>query len=101
MISKHLRILTLVLFGGTAGYSQTTLNVSASRGIGHPQLLPNNQVSTGNPNLVEGRELFSPKAWRWTHRLALRRSTSATLAITGSWAGRTPPISPTASRPTW
>ena len=62
MISNHLRILTLVLFGGTAGYSQTTLNTSASRGIGHPQLLPNNQVSTANPNLVEGRELFSPQS---------------------------------------
>ena len=62
MIQKHLRILTLVLFGGCAGYSQALLNTSASRAIGQPQLLPNNQVSTGNPNLVEGRELYSPQS---------------------------------------
>ena len=61
MIPLHLRFLSLVLAGGTA-YSQTTLNVSASRGIGQPQLLPNNQVSTYNPNLVEGRELYSPQS---------------------------------------
>src|SRR5450432_3265854 len=62
MIPKHRYLLTLVLFGGTAAYSQTTLNVSASRGIGQPQLLPNNAVSTANPNLVEGRELFGPQS---------------------------------------
>jgi len=62
MILKHLLVLTLVLFGGIAGYSQTTLNTSASRGIGHPQLLSNNAVSTVNPNLVEGREFFSPQS---------------------------------------
>jgi uncharacterized protein (TIGR03437 family) len=62
MIPKHLLVLTLVVCGGTAGYSQTTLNASASRGIGQPQLLPNNQVSTGNPNLVEGREFFNPQS---------------------------------------
>jgi uncharacterized protein (TIGR03437 family) len=62
MMPKHIRILTLVLFGGTAGYSQTTLNISASRGIGQPQLLPNNAVSSANPNLVEGREFFNPQS---------------------------------------
>ncbi len=61
MIPKHLIIPTLVFLGGIAGYSQATLNTSASRGIGQPQLLPNNAVSTGNPNLVEGRELFNPQ----------------------------------------
>jgi uncharacterized protein (TIGR03437 family) len=68
MTPKHRLVLTLVVCGGTAGYSQTTLNTSASRGIGQPQLLPNNQVSNCtpgvgcSPNLVEGRELFNPQS---------------------------------------
>lgn len=62
MIPKNSRILTLVLLGGSGVYSQTTLNTTASRGIGQPQLLPNNAVTTVNPNLVEGRELYSPQS---------------------------------------
>jgi uncharacterized protein (TIGR03437 family) len=54
--------LTLVLAGGTACYSQTILNQSASRCIGQPQCLPGNAVSTVNPNLVEGRELYGPQS---------------------------------------
>ena len=36
---------------------QVTLNPSPSRVLGHPRL----QFSTANPNLVEGRELYSPQ----------------------------------------
>src|SRR5258708_39420738 len=67
---KHVRTLILILAGGTGSYSQTILNTSASRELGQPQLLPNNQVSTLNPNLVEGRELYSPQS------LALDTSTT-------------------------
>src|SRR5215469_11241929 len=62
MLFIDVRTLTLFIAGGTLVYSQTTLNTSASRGIGQPQLLPNNQVSTLNPNLVEGRELYTPQS---------------------------------------
>src|SRR5579885_2872690 len=49
-------VLSLALFSAAEGFSQVTLNPVASRSVGQPQLNP----KTGNPNLVEGRELFSP-----------------------------------------
>ena len=70
MVSNNLRALVLIFCAATAGFSQATLNVVASRGIGQPQLLPNNAVSTVSPNLVEGRELFGPQS------LALDQSVS-------------------------
>ena len=63
MLHMTLRVLTLALFGASAGFSQATLNVIPSREIGHPQLFP--LVGTFpnlNPNLVEGRELFGPQS---------------------------------------
>jgi len=43
--------------------AQVTLNRTPSRAIGHPQLAVNStSVSTNNPNLVEGREFFSPQS---------------------------------------
>jgi uncharacterized protein (TIGR03437 family) len=56
MKSKHLVILSLILSGATAAFSQITLNPVASRAIGQPNLVP----ETANPNWVDGRELFSP-----------------------------------------
>ena len=38
-------------------FGQVTLNPTASRVVGQPRL----QFSTGNPNLIEGRELYSPQ----------------------------------------
>jgi uncharacterized protein (TIGR03437 family) len=58
-----LRVLTLALFGASAGFSQATLNVIPSREIGHPKLFPLDGVFPNlNPNLVEGRELFGPQS---------------------------------------
>src|SRR5689334_12313060 len=42
---------------GAVAWSQITLNSNPSRVLGHPQLA----LATGNPNLVEGRELYSPQ----------------------------------------
>ncbi|HWB87012.1 MAG TPA: hypothetical protein VG675_22910 [Bryobacteraceae bacterium] len=58
MRHKYTCILSsLILFGAAAGYSQVTLNPNATRAVGQPQLT----VSSSNPNLVEGRELFNPQ----------------------------------------
>jgi uncharacterized protein (TIGR03437 family) len=47
-------------FLGAALYGQNpvAMNTSPSRVIGHPKLA----VSTGNPNLVEGREFYNPQS---------------------------------------
>ena len=57
MITKHSSVLFLILLGATAGFPQVTLNPVPARAIGQPQLIP----ESGNPNLVEGRELFGPQ----------------------------------------
>jgi len=57
MKPKYFVILSLILSGATAAYSQITLNQVASRAIGQPNLSP---VKTGNPNWVDGREFFQP-----------------------------------------
>jgi uncharacterized protein (TIGR03437 family) len=60
MTHKYLAVVTLALFGATAGFPQATLNQIPSRIVGHPnpeQLPP---LACSNPNLVEGRELFQP-----------------------------------------
>ena len=57
MKTKHTSVLFLTLLGASAGYSQIILNTVPARAIGQPQLIP----ESGNPNLVEGRELFAPQ----------------------------------------
>jgi uncharacterized protein (TIGR03437 family) len=54
---KHSLVLLLTLLGATAGFAQVILNPVPARAIGQPQLIP----ESGNPNLVEGRELFGPQ----------------------------------------
>ena len=54
---NYTSVLFLTLFGATAGFAQVTLNPVPSRAIGQAILIP----ESGNPNLVEGRELYSPQ----------------------------------------
>ena len=54
---KHTSVLFLTLLGATAGYSQITLNPVPARAIGQSILVP----ESANPNLVEGREFYSPQ----------------------------------------
>ena len=54
---KHTSVLFLTLLGATAGFPQVILNSVPARAIGQSVLIP----ESGNPNLVEGRELFSPQ----------------------------------------
>jgi uncharacterized protein (TIGR03437 family) len=57
MTIKHTPVLFLMLLGATAGFPQVTLNTVPARAIGQSILIP----ESGNPNLVEGRELYSPQ----------------------------------------
>jgi len=57
MIIKHTSVLLLTLLGATAGFPQVILNPVPARAIGQPILIP----ESGNPNLVEGRELYGPQ----------------------------------------
>jgi uncharacterized protein (TIGR03437 family) len=59
MSHKHLSLFFLVLSGTTSGFAQVTLNTTPSRVLGHPTAEGFN-VTNFNPNLVEGRELYSP-----------------------------------------
>jgi uncharacterized protein (TIGR03437 family) len=54
---KHTSVLFLTLLGATAGFPQVILNPVPARAIGQSILIP----ESGNPNLVEGRELYSPQ----------------------------------------
>ena len=54
---KHSSVLFLTLLGAAAGFPQVILNPVPARAIGQPILIP----ESGNPNLVEGRELFGPQ----------------------------------------
>jgi uncharacterized protein (TIGR03437 family) len=54
---KHTSVLFLTLLGATAGFPQVILNPVPARAIGQSILIP----ESGNPNLVEGRELFAPQ----------------------------------------
>ncbi|MGA2723842.1 MAG: hypothetical protein ABSG79_15705 [Bryobacteraceae bacterium] len=54
---KNTSALFLTLLGATAGFAQVTLNTVPARAIGQSILIP----ESGNPNLVEGRELFQPQ----------------------------------------
>lgn len=57
MKQKRLAAFIFILSSATAAFSQITLNPAASRAIGQPNLIPR----TGNPNWVDGRELFQPE----------------------------------------
>jgi uncharacterized protein (TIGR03437 family) len=59
MSHKHFPLIVLVFFGATSGFAQVTLNTIPSRILGHPTAEGFN-VTNFNPNLVEGRELYSP-----------------------------------------
>ncbi len=50
-------LIDLTLVSATAGYSQVVLNSAPSRVVGQPQLA----LVSANPNLVEGREFYSPQ----------------------------------------
>jgi sugar lactone lactonase YvrE len=54
---KHTSVLFLTLLGATAGFPQVILNPVPARAIGQSILIP----ESGNPNLVEGRELYQPQ----------------------------------------
>jgi uncharacterized protein (TIGR03437 family) len=61
MSSKNLCSVIVALICATAGRAQITLNTVPTREIGQPQLLSNPfAIPNANPNLVEGRELYSP-----------------------------------------
>ena len=62
MSSKYCFYVTVALFCATTGRAQITLNTVPTREIGQPQLLSAKPfaVPNANPNLVEGRELYSP-----------------------------------------
>jgi uncharacterized protein (TIGR03437 family) len=61
MPSKYFFSITVALCCATAGRAQITLNTLPTREIGQPRLLSNPfAVPNANPNLVEGRELYSP-----------------------------------------
>jgi uncharacterized protein (TIGR03437 family) len=51
-------VLSLALLGATAAYPQVTLNTTPSRSVGTALLNP----ESSNPNLVEGKELYTPDA---------------------------------------
>jgi uncharacterized protein (TIGR03437 family) len=61
MLSKYFFSITVALCCATTGRAQITLNTVPTREIGQPRLWPNPlAVPNANPNLVEGRELYSP-----------------------------------------
>ena len=61
MLSKYFFSITVALCCATTGRAQITLNTVPTREIGQPKLWPNPfAVPNANPNLVEGRELYSP-----------------------------------------
>ena len=55
-------LLLIVLCAAAAGFAQSvTLNATPSEAVGQPQLFPlSNLTNHANPNLVEGREFYSP-----------------------------------------
>jgi uncharacterized protein (TIGR03437 family) len=57
-IRQVLISLAAAAFAAVAAFAQIPLNPTASRALGHARV----QLSTGEPNLVEGRELNRPQA---------------------------------------
>ena len=64
MPSKNILFVAIALICATAGSAQITLNTVPTREVGQPQspeLAANPfNIPNGNPNLVEGREFYSP-----------------------------------------
>jgi len=58
MSHKYISVIALLVSGAAAAYPQITLNPVPERAVGTPAL----SVFNGNPNLVEGREFYSPQA---------------------------------------
>jgi uncharacterized protein (TIGR03437 family) len=58
MTQKYISVLALAIAGAAAAFAQITLNSVPSRSVGSPLL----NISSTNPNLVEGRELYSPQS---------------------------------------
>jgi uncharacterized protein (TIGR03437 family) len=58
MKQKYICVWTWAVFGAVSAYSQITLNPVPERAVGTPQLA----VTSYTPNLVEGREFYSPQA---------------------------------------
>ena len=58
MTQKYISVLTLAFAGAVTGFAQITLNSVPSRSIGSPAL----NITSTNPNLVEGREFYSPQS---------------------------------------
>src|SRR6266436_749720 len=59
-MKQSISIISLTLVCATAGLSQVTLNPVPTRIVGHPNA-EQLSVASANPNLVEGRELYSPQ----------------------------------------
>ena len=59
MSHKHFSLFLPVLLGAVNGFAQVTLNTIPSRIVGHPTA-EGFHVTNYNPNLVEGREVYSP-----------------------------------------
>jgi uncharacterized protein (TIGR03437 family) len=60
MKHQSISIISLALVCATAGFPQITLNQVPSRIVGHPNA-EQLAVASSNPNLVEGREFYSPQ----------------------------------------
>src|SRR5260370_36183285 len=64
MQSKNILFVAFALIYATAGQAQITLNTVPTREVGQaqsPELSANPfAIPNGNPNLVEGREIYSP-----------------------------------------
>jgi uncharacterized protein (TIGR03437 family) len=58
MTQKYISVLTLAFAGAVTGFAQITLNSVPSRSIGSPAL----NITSLNPNLVDGREFYSPQS---------------------------------------
>ncbi len=53
------RAVSIAIFVSSCALAQTQYNTTPSRAFGQPRLSP---VASGNPNLVEGRELYLPQS---------------------------------------
>src|ERR1039457_1222382 len=58
MTQKYISVLTLAFAGAVTAFAQITLNSVPSRSIGSPAL----NITSLSPNLVEGREFYSPQS---------------------------------------
>jgi uncharacterized protein (TIGR03437 family) len=63
MKTRSIAFLAAAILGAAAGHAQIALNSIPSRTVGHPKTpqLEQNTLYSFNPNLVEGREFYSPQ----------------------------------------